>query len=403
MGPTKGADFPPRLPVASDIPVIQSPYTFHPGSHSKRPFRIVAICLERTLGDFAKSLCFAASVKQLFEHASLAVYFHDDRHYKTTLIKSCPEVDTVIRYDGDVHMPMEAFDVGWGAPARAPYPEFYEGRFPLADLILTPGMMEQRFLGSFEQTARLRIPEGKAMALTKRLVDAGVDPDRWFCAVHYREPTYHLRRPDPLRDIDPKTIQNVTDRIIDELGGQVVRVGHPGMTPFRPRNEFIDLAPLGDSDFMLQLFAMSRARFMVASASGPHNCTGALGTPTGAFGCNVPAAVWNPQDARLLLHLLTPDGDRVSVDLALRRGIYGSVILQEFLRRGYRVQNASGGEIFGMVKFMHDQTQDTLGWRTHWYERKVAKTNKFQWPLAETTRCHTLVFPDLAPGRHLIE
>jgi putative glycosyltransferase (TIGR04372 family) len=401
MRPVEGSL--PKLPGANDIPVIRSPNTFYPGSHPLRPFRIVAFCLERTLGDFVVSLCFAASVKQLFEHASLAVYFHDDRNYKTALIQSCPEIDTVIRYDGNVPMSMDAFNIDWGRPARAPYPDFYDGNYPEADLILTPSMMAERFLGSFEQTARLKIPEAKAPALTQRLVDAGVDPDRWFCVVHYREPTYHLRRPDPLRDIAAQTVQNVTDRIIDELGGQVVRVGHPGMSSFQPRDGFIDLAPFGESDFIAQLFAMSRARFMVASASGPHNCSAALGTPTGAFGCNVPAAVWNPQDARLLLHILTPDGDRLSADLALRRGIYNSAVLREFVKRGYRIQNASEGEIFGMAKFMHDQTQDTLGWRAHWYERQVAKTNKFQLPLAETTRAHTLVFPDLAPGRHLIE
>ena len=391
------------LPSPADIPIIQHSGLFYPGSHPKRPFRIVALCLDRALGDFAVSLCFAASVKQLFEHASLAVYFHDDRKYKTALLNACHQIDTVIRFDGDRPLPVEAFDAAFGRPIEAPYPEWYENRFHYADLILTPTMMLDRFLYSFEQPARLRIPPEEILKLKRRLAEAGVNPDRWFSVIHYREASYRMRGSDPLRDTDPDVVQGVTHDIIDKLGGQVVRVGHPEMAPFTARDGFIDLAPVGDSDFMLQLFAMSRARFMIAGGSGPHDCSAALGTPTGVFACTSKFAVWNPQDVQLYSHIFTPQGHRISQRLALEREMHFKVVLNEYLRRGYRLQTSSQPEIFEMAKHLLGQTTDTPGWRTHWYELPFTKPNSFRWPLPVGTRCQNLFFPELAPGNQEID
>jgi len=228
-------------------------------------------------------------------------------------------------------------------------------------------------------------------------MDAGVDPNRWFTVMHYREPSYGGRPADPLRDLDPALLQNVRDAVIDGLGGQVVRVGHPEMTPFRARDGYVDLAPLGGEDFMLQLFAMSRARFMIAGASGPHNCAAALGTPTGLFASTTRYGVWNPADAQLHSHIFTPDGERVHPGLALDREMHATVILNEYLRLGYRVRLASGPEILAMAKHLWEQTADTPGWRAHWYEREVKKTNGFAWPPKAGSRAQNLFFPDLAP------
>lgn len=358
---------------------------------------MVALCLNRTLGDFAVGLCFAASVKRLFDHARLAVYFHDDRPYKRPLIRACPEIDVLFEYDPDQMMPLEAFDSAFGGPVTVPDPRWRENRFHFADLVLTPSMMLDKFFGNFEQPARLRIPPEDIPILKERLMAAGVDPERWFTVLHYREPNYGGRPADPLRDMDPAVLQNVSNTIIDELGGQVVRVGHPEMAAFEARDGFIDLAPLEGGDFMLQLFAMSRARFMIAGASGPHNCAAALGTPTGLFASTSRYGVWNAADAQLHSHIFTPTGERVDPALALEREIHAGVILNEYLRRGYQVRLASGPEIAAMARHLWGQTSDTPGWRTHWYEREVQKPNRFVWPPQAGSRAQNLFFPELAP------
>jgi len=381
----------------TDIPLIQFSSLLPAGSHPKRPFNLVALCLNRTLGDFAVGLGFAASIKRLFDHARLAVYFHDDRPYKRPLIEACPDIDVLFEYDPEQMMPFEAFDSAFGGPVTVPDPRWTDNRFHFADLVLTPSMMLDKFFCNFEQPARLRIPPEDVPVLEERLIAAGVDPKRWFTVLHYREPGYGERPADPLRDLDPAVLQEVSNAIIDELGGQVVRVGHPGMAPFKVRDGFIDLAPLDGNDFMLQLFAMSRARFMVAGASGPHNCAAALGTPTGIFASTSRYGVWNGADAQLHSHIFTPNGERVDPGFALEREIHTGVILQEYIRRGYRVRLASGAEIFAMAKHLHGQTADTPAWRAHWYEKPVKKPNRFNWPLAAGCRAQNLYFPDLAP------
>jgi putative glycosyltransferase (TIGR04372 family) len=399
MKATNGEDPIQDSMTAADIPFIRHTSVFAPGSHPDRPFRITAFCLDRALGDFAVSLNFAASVKELFEHASLAIYFHDDRKYKSALLKSCPQIDNIICFDGDQPLPVEGFDIAFDPPVTATYLDWYKAGCHFSDIILSPNMMGDRYLFSFEQPARLKIPVEETAGFAQRLVDAGVDPNRWFSAVHYREPNFEMRSPDPFRDTDPAVMQGVTHDIIDRLGGQVVRIGHPGMTPFTPRDGFIDLAPAGNDDFMFQLYAMSRARFMIAGASGPHDCTAALGTPTGLFAATSRFPIWNPQDAQIFSHILTPAGDRVSLDLCLQRKMHYKVILKELLSRGFSVQIASQAEIFGMATHLMGQTNDTPGWRTHWYEKPVKKTNAFHWPLPEGSHSQILFFPELAPGR----
>jgi len=60
----------------------------------------------------------------------------------------------------------------------------------------------------------------------------------------------------------------IVNNIINQLGGQVVRIGNPNMGPFKAPDGFINLASAGGVDFIFQLFPMARARYMVAGASG---------------------------------------------------------------------------------------------------------------------------------------
>ncbi|MDA9976083.1 hypothetical protein N9F34_04635 [Alphaproteobacteria bacterium] len=97
---------------------------------------------------------------------------------------------------------------------------------------------------------------------------SGVDPNRCFSNIHYSEPNYEGRKADPVLDTEPAMMRWIVNNIIDQLGGQVVRVGNPEMAPFKALDGFIKLTSAKGVNFIFQLFAISRARFMVAGASG---------------------------------------------------------------------------------------------------------------------------------------
>jgi hypothetical protein len=69
----------------------------------------------------------ATSAKQLFDHASLTFYFHGDRKYKAPLIRACDHIDTLIPFDSDFSLPVEAFDTAFERPVGSPYPNWHSG------------------------------------------------------------------------------------------------------------------------------------------------------------------------------------------------------------------------------------------------------------------------------------
>jgi putative glycosyltransferase (TIGR04372 family) len=86
------------------------------------------------------------------------------------------------------------------------------------------------------------------------------------------------------RDLDPKLFMALVEYIVEAPGGQVVRVGHPQMTPFSKRRDIFDLAMLEDR-LMLHAFAFSRARFMAGSMTGISDLGSAIDTPTAITNC----------------------------------------------------------------------------------------------------------------------
>jgi putative glycosyltransferase (TIGR04372 family) len=106
-----------------------------------------------------------------------------------------------------------------------------------------------------------------------------------------------------------KLVEYITGR----LGGQVVRIGHPDMTPFPSRPGFIDLALL-ENNFMLHAHAVARARFLVGSLTGTSHLGSALNTPTRITNCVEPPffqSCWRDHDTALFAKLYDRDGRRV--------------------------------------------------------------------------------------------
>jgi putative glycosyltransferase (TIGR04372 family) len=382
----------------SRIPTFVNPAGRRPGIRHQNPFRIFTLALNRALGDFASIVCQAASQKARFDHARLAVYYRNDRPYKSDILSVCPDIDEIVEMrDGD-SLPLDAMDNGFGAPVPPPN-HWYSSGWNSPHLLLTPSMSGYQTFGAFERTARFRFVDADIEAHETRLHEAGVDPDNWFAVIHYREPSYQHRGAHPLRDVDPATFEAVTNWIIRSLGGQVVRIGHPGMTPFTKRPGFIDLASLGDLGFKQQLFAISRARFMLAGNSGPGLCGSCFGTPTAMCKNTTKFSVWNEQDAIMYSHIIAPDGQRISLEVAEKREMYFNSALNHLVSLGYRIETQSAEELIRLATFMHDRTIDTLKWREQWYTDEHASRPNTPAPAVDPVLRATIVeYPDLAPG-----
>ena len=142
----------------------------------------------------------------------------------------------------------------------------------------------------------LRIPEKKFASSDQALIDLGLDPSRWIATVYWKEPGYEFRRFNPVREIvDPAPYIAVIRHIVEELGGQVVRIGHPTDIVIPELPGFIDLAKVENSHW-LQMYAVSVSRFMLASASGPSAFGPAFGVPTVLTDHLEVTGVWRPHD-----------------------------------------------------------------------------------------------------------
>lgn len=381
-----------------------------PGESSDNPFIIVAIFTARAVGDFIILNTFASSVKKLFRHAKLYVYCRDDRGYKRDILEMNSYIDDVFLMPGEAFLAIDNFgyftdigSMGWEIPKfitrHAPWHKY---RCNAPHLILSPSIMEEAMLGSFEHPGRLRIPEDKVDGLTARLIDKGVDPDRWFSVIHYREPTYEYRPARRHRDASPEPHKAVTSRIINELGGQVIRVGHPGMTEFPAQKGFIDLALEEDDIFYLQAFAMSRARFMLGVSSGPLQVTSAFGTPTVSTNCITPfnaPGCWNDHDLCLHRNIFLKDGTRVSAKDAMDNGLYNRALMVSLEQsHGITILENSSDELFQAALKLHAQTLDTEAWRVPVQEPDQTRDykNQFPWPIPTSQNVPVIEFPDLA-------
>lgn len=380
------------------------------GAVPEQPFIIVGILTSRALGDFIVNNVVAASIKKLFKHSKLYFYCQNDRYYKKSILKMNPYVDRVFYMEKNAHLAMDNFGHFTDIQAMGEHVPNYVTRLEswhrlkcnAPNLIISPSTMIEGTLGSFESPARLAVPENRVNDLATRLAAKGVDPDRWFSVIHYRESTYKLRPARHNRDVSHKPFMELSDRIIKELGGQVVRVGHPGMAPFPARQGFVDLSAEEEAAFDLQAFAISRARFMVGVSTGPLQLASALGTPVANTNLSMPGNIpgcWNDHDLCLHLNLYLSDGSRVSSADATKYGLFDRRRLAKLEgdKQVFVLQN-SADELFRIAEMLHDRSEETQGWRIPVQEpfpdREIP--NQFTYPLRQNKSVPIVEFPDLA-------
>ena len=360
-----------------------SPYANTKGESARNPFVVVALLLSRTLGDFVDQSLFAASFAKLFQHAHLHVYYRDDRPYKQDVVSMIPNLKEAWGVRGDNSLPLDAFDGVFEPPVKVASGEWYENKCESADIILTPQMMNRAALPMFPSLEFLRIPSNKMDALDARLKKLGVDPNRWFCVLHYREPSYGFRPVEKDRDFAPDEAVAMTRHVIEHLGGQVVRVGHKEMVPFPEMDGFVDLATEEDA-FLLQAYATSRSRFFLElSTSGAVCIAWAMGVPV--LRCNCVSIV-GPLDSNSIVltkHIIRPDGSRMSMREMVDGKVISDVAMKKVLQpQGFQYESNSLAELKAATWKIFSVTADCSGWRSPATVKPHAPTNRVELPLA---------------------
>ncbi len=147
--------------------------------------------------------------------------------------------------------------------------------------------------------------------------------------------------------------------IVGNLGGQVVRIGGPEMTPLGKVPGLVDLSQDGGS-IEEQAFAVSRARYFIGSDSGPILLGALFRTPMVKANA-VSIGVQDPPDQVLLKWFVDGQGRRHHPALLERfsavslRGVYVSD------RMSY-VDNTPE-ELVAVSRHMFEATRGVDGWR----------------------------------------
>lgn len=353
------------------------------GQRPERPFTILALTLETTLGDLVSKLVYYATVKAQFAHARLHVVFRDVRPYSRHIVSLAPAVDRVEAVKGELPGWLRSYfkrDRFW----RPLLMDFRKGRKrQFYDMIIPDWMADARSVHALPNVVPLRVPPEKSSELERKLISAGIDRNRWLAVIHWRESSYQWRlNIGGLRDGDPEAFQQLTDHIIDELGGQVVLLGHPEMRSLTSRPGFVNLNSIANS-FMLQAFAVSRARFMIAGPSGVAPLGWAFQIPTGLVDATDAQCGWgNMESFMLTQELITPNRGRLRNEELYEAGLLSQGTLRDLTESaaGYSVKKCTGKELSAVADRLFACSEDTTGWRSPVQASGSAPPNSIVWP-----------------------
>lgn len=220
-------------------------------------------------------------------------------------------------------------------------------------------------LPSFDFVPRLRVPEKQRSANEKVLRDLGLNPTIWFACFYWREPGYQNRPAHQQPDIlDPAPYIEAILYVVEELGGQVGRLGHPTGTVPPDHPSIIDLAKI-DDNLMTQIAAISRARFFVSSCSGPLTFGPGFGVPTAVTDNIDISGGWNDHDILLTQRIIGPNGQHYHQKSALEAGLLKVGIAKKLSQpeHGYRYLKNSASDLRHVTELLHERTKDCPEWR----------------------------------------
>ncbi len=319
---------------------------------------IAAFLGTQALGDYVMQSLVAASVARALPGGKLVVIYRDDRPYKSLVNSFNPYIATTVKAGADPNsvIPLDWFDGELDGPGRPFGQAWYEAGFHAPDIILTPSMMTMNHCQG--PPPRFAFPGELKGPLGTLLARKGLDENRWFACLHMREDGYRWRMgSDKDRSVDPKTyIPMITD-IIENQGGQVVRLGHPSMTPLPEIDGVIDLC-FEENNFLEQAFALSRARYFIGCDTGPTQLACAFKTPTASTNA-LGLGVWNDGDVLLLKALIDQHGT------ALDLNTMGDILplLGNERPIDLEIRDNSPERLLDVARHMFDATADCPAWR----------------------------------------
>lgn len=354
------------------------------GRRADRPFMMLATFAETSLGDLISKVAFVTSLKDQFDYARLVVRYNDFRPYSREIISLSPNIDHAEAIRGESPQWMRKFsrDLRLWRPLSGAITRSKRYHEAFYDLVVIDSMANSRTVHVFDPATPLRVPTHLHEGLTQQLIELGVNPDKCFAVVHYRDGSYSLKSSNPVRNGEPESYRQAIDHIIDKLGCQVVQIGHREMKPFPARPGLIDLSQIEDP-FMVQAFAVSRARFMIGGASGPTSLGWSFNIPTAVVDCPEAHSTWgSPANIFLTHEVTTPDGKVLRNQALHDAGLLDIRRLSQAIREGgdHQIRKNSAEEIAAVADHLHLQTADIPTWRGPPVPPSTPRPNTFTWP-----------------------
>jgi putative glycosyltransferase (TIGR04372 family) len=338
----------------------------------KAPRRMIAFFGGAGLGAFIRQNLVAAWIAKKFPILRVVAAYKDNADFKAFITDCNPGINSEMKAAANsaATLLVDWFDIGLGAPVKCASPEWDRRQLSESDIILLPPMIPQDLAhldGFAEKPPCLRLPGALESRLLETLEEAGLDRGRWFACVHMGTEDAAVSGPylDLLR------------HMVEEQGGQIVRVGFLGEPPLAGNSGVIDLARAAGS-FPLQAAAISRARYVIGDGSGYATLAGAFRTPgVVADTIEYGKLVWNEGDMVLAKRIFTPLGELLVTSRADEEGL-----LNDQLPEGFRVEANSAGDLIAAADAMFDATADCPAWREPPEESKVAIEPGLTLPLA---------------------
>ena len=308
------------------------------------PVSILGSVAIDAFGDFMTHILHLCTIKRQHEYAHLTVLYNNNLPFKQDILRVCPEVDVAIDMAGRP-LSMPTYGKSW---AEFPY-----------EIVIPRKGVNPTLLSAYPRKARFIVPPEDHKRLKGQLTWLGVDPTRWFATMHYRQGSTFPRRSATNRDVDPATFHALARYVCEELGGQMVRLGHPGMDPAPAIPGYIDLSTL---PLELQFFAVSKARFMIGTDSGPGSLGSAFATPCAKTNAVYEDGAWWEHDILLAKNVVNWLGEVVSL-----HGQWPDRMLHFWnLADGANFRLVDNN--FAQLKYCADRlfgrTGDCEGWRT---------------------------------------
>jgi len=325
------------------------------GGRKERPFKVLAPIRARSFGDVLFGFSSIARFVANFDHSHTNFIIADSRAYVRDFAGYFPFPNKVF----DLRDSFEKLAVSQLTDDLQKYDSTSDAYH---DFVALPSLLNAAVFWGLPRVA-LQIPGSEADNATEKLIQLGLDPNRWYCTIHWREPNYVYKPISNIRDANPQTYLALIDHIIDDLGGQVVQLGHPEMHHHAGRPGYVALSGIPNS-WKLQAFAVSRARFFVGSASGATALAQVFRTPS----LHVDVIDWYTGEEHDWI--LTPtiglqDGRKLRQRELFHAGLMNSFVLNAMMEAGETVtlEQSTVEEICFGLKGLLTETSDMLGWR----------------------------------------